>query len=146
MCGCMDTVVDRIGFAIREGRRYENGGMAWYVHLQGQGETGLCSIVKKIIYQTSDEGHEAVCIHIHIWSSPITLEGLMPGIVPIFPRLVSFNCKSQQGTRIKISWTQLPLLPAWAFTDYKVQGASLNTVIMDLTSAQGMQHAYIMLS
>ena len=41
VCGCMDTAADRIGFAIREGRRYEDGGMAWYVCLQGQGETGL---------------------------------------------------------------------------------------------------------
>ena len=41
VCGCTDTVVDRIGFAIREGRRYEDGGMAWYVCLQGQEETGL---------------------------------------------------------------------------------------------------------
>ena len=39
----MDTVVDRIGFAIREGRRYEDGGMAWNVCLQGQGEIGLYS-------------------------------------------------------------------------------------------------------
>ena len=39
----MDIAADRIGFAIREGRRYEDGGMAWYVHLQGQGETGLYS-------------------------------------------------------------------------------------------------------
>ena len=37
----MDTAADKIGFAIREGRRYEDGGMAWYVRLQGQGETGL---------------------------------------------------------------------------------------------------------
>ena len=36
-------MADRIGFAIREGRRYEDGGMAWYVHLQGQGGTGLYS-------------------------------------------------------------------------------------------------------
>ena len=41
VCGCTDTAADRIGFAIREARRYEDGGMAWYVCLQGQGETGL---------------------------------------------------------------------------------------------------------
>ena len=41
VCRCTDTAADRIGFAIREGRRYEDGGMAWYVCLQGQGETGL---------------------------------------------------------------------------------------------------------
>ena len=41
VCGCTDTAADRIGFAIREGRRYGDGGIAWYVCLQGQGETGL---------------------------------------------------------------------------------------------------------
>ena len=41
VCGCTDTAADRIGFAIREGRRYGDGGIAWYVRLQGQGETGL---------------------------------------------------------------------------------------------------------
>ena len=41
VCGCMDTAAYRIGFAMREGRRYVDGGMAWYVCLQGQGETGL---------------------------------------------------------------------------------------------------------
>ena len=45
VCRCMDTVADRIGFAIREERRYEDGGMAWYVCLQGQGETGLYSVI-----------------------------------------------------------------------------------------------------
>ena len=104
--------------------------------MQNKIVNGSEGVVKKIIYRTSDEGREAVCVHVHIRSSPITLEGLTPGIVPIFPRSVSFDCKSQQGTRIKISRTQLPLLPTWAFTDYKVQGASLNTVIVDLASAR----------
>ena len=27
VCGCTDTAADRIGFAIREARRYEDGGM-----------------------------------------------------------------------------------------------------------------------
>ena len=39
----MNTAADRIGFTIREGKRYVDGGMAWYVCLQGQGETGLYS-------------------------------------------------------------------------------------------------------
>ena len=46
VCGCMDTAADRIGFTIREGRRYVDGGMAWYVCLQGQRETGLYSTTK----------------------------------------------------------------------------------------------------
>ena len=44
VCGCTDTAADRIGFAMREGRRYVDGGMVWYVCLQGQGETGLYNV------------------------------------------------------------------------------------------------------
>ena len=49
MCGCTDTAADRIGFAIREGRRYVDGGMAWYVCLQGQGETGLYIVAETCV-------------------------------------------------------------------------------------------------
>jgi len=37
-------------------------------------------------------------------------------------------------------------MPGWAFTDYKAQGASLQTAILDLASARNVQHAYVMLS
>ena len=37
-------------------------------------------------------------------------------------------------------------MPGWAFTDYKAQGASLQTAIVDLASARNVQHAYVMLS
>ena len=51
VCGCMDTAADRIGFAIREGRRYGDGGIAWYVRLQGQGETGLYNAPIELTHQ-----------------------------------------------------------------------------------------------
>ena len=41
---------------------------------------------------------------------------------------------------------QLPLIPGWAFMDYKVQGMSLDSVVVDLSSACGLQHVYVMLS
>jgi hypothetical protein len=41
---------------------------------------------------------------------------------------------------------QLPLLPAYAFTDYKIQGRSLTHVIIDLESCRSLQSAYVMLS
>lgn len=107
---------------------------------------GSEGVVDKIIDRPSDEGREAVCVHIHIPSSLITIDGLAPHIVPIFPRTVSFDCKLCQGGKIRISRTQVPLVPAWAFMDYKVQGASMDTVVVDLASAQGVQNAYIMLS
>ncbi|KAI6014876.1 hypothetical protein PISMIDRAFT_113920, partial [Pisolithus microcarpus 441] len=45
-----------------------------------------------------------------------------------------------------ISCHQLPIIPVWAFTDYKVQGTSLQKVVVDLASAGGVQNAYVMLS
>ncbi|KAF8327014.1 uncharacterized protein EI90DRAFT_2857748, partial [Cantharellus anzutake] len=41
---------------------------------------------------------------------------------------------------------QLPLLPAFALTDYKAQGRSVPNVIVDLESARSCQLAYVMLS
>ena len=63
VCGCTNTVADRIGFAIRGGRRYEDGELAWYVHLQGQGETGLYTTLhyKSMDHPERREGyHQAV--------------------------------------------------------------------------------------
>lgn len=45
-----------------------------------------------------------------------------------------------------ISRLQLPLLPSYAYTDYKSQGRSLNTAIVDPESASSLQGAYVMLS
>ncbi|KAF8133432.1 hypothetical protein EV363DRAFT_1162147, partial [Boletus edulis] len=41
---------------------------------------------------------------------------------------------------------QLQLVPAWAFTDYKVQGSIMDNMIVDLASAKGIQNSYVMLS
>ncbi|KAF8321872.1 uncharacterized protein EI90DRAFT_2938265 [Cantharellus anzutake] len=42
--------------------------------------------------------------------------------------------------------SQLPLLPAFAITDYKAQGRTLPKVIIDLESARSIQSAYVMIS
>ena len=60
-------------------------------------------VVDKIIYKHSDKGCKAVCIHVNVQSSLISIDGLAPGVVPIFPRMVSFECRLCQGVRIKIS-------------------------------------------
>ena len=64
---------------------------------------GSEGVMDKIIYRPSDEGCEAVCVHIHIPSSPITIDSLTPHIVPIFPRTVCFDHKLHQGGKIRIS-------------------------------------------
>jgi hypothetical protein len=54
--------------------------------------------------------------------------------------------KKKKGPTFNISRLQLPLLPAYAFTDYKIQGHSLSTVIVDLQGCRSLQSAYVMLS
>lgn len=50
------------------------------------------------------------------------------------------------GTDNSISRIQLPLVPAYAYTDYKSQGRTLDVAILDLASAGSLQGAYVMLS
>ncbi|KAG2343818.1 hypothetical protein BDR05DRAFT_861713, partial [Suillus weaverae] len=41
---------------------------------------------------------------------------------------------------------QLPILPGWPFTDFKVQGNLLSPVIVDLAGARSLQSICVMLS
>ncbi|KAN0088120.1 hypothetical protein V8E55_006741, partial [Tylopilus felleus] len=103
-------------------------------------------VLSKVIYRTVPEGREAVCAYVKIANSLIAIEGLPRFIVPIFLKNVQFSHRIAHGKTIRITRSQLPLVPAWAFTDYKVQGASMDSVIVDLASARGIQNAYVMLS
>ena len=107
---------------------------------------GSEGVLTDIVYKTEPEGREAVCAYIKVTSSPITIEHLPTSVVPIFPKSVQFTHRLSKTKSIHINRTQLPLVPAWAFTDYKVQGASMTTVIIDLVSARGIQNVYVMLS
>ena len=63
-------------------------------------------------------------------SQKIHLSGLEVGVVPITPRSSSF--KAVLGDQMpSITRTQLPLTPAYAFTDYRGQGQSLRPVLVD---------------
>lgn len=56
--------------------------------------------------------------------------------------------KRDNATRKTLSFerTQLPVVPAFAITDYKSQGKSYNHVVIDLSSCKSKQSAYVMLS
>ena len=45
-----------------------------------------------------------------------------------------------------VTRSQLPLLPEYAFTDYKSQGRTLDKAIVDLQTAKNLQSVYVMLS
>ena len=57
----------------------------------------------------------------------IQLHGLPPSTLPIFPLTNKFKLGTKTITR-----TQYSLTPAYAFTDYKAQGQTMESVIVDL--------------
>lgn len=73
-------------------------------------------------------------------------------IVPIFPVQYTFKWTRTVGTNtrkgdvVKVTRSQLPLLPAYSYTDYKSQGRSLDSAIVDPASTQTLQGLYVMLS
>jgi hypothetical protein len=84
---------------------------------------------------------------VHIPGSNIRANGLPPNVVPILPVRNSFKYRGQKGgPQYSISRLQLPLLPAYSYTDYKSQGRSLDSAIVDLASSHSLQGAYVMLS
>ena len=57
----------------------------------------------------------------------IRMQGLPDGIVPIFPQMKSFPLGTTSVKR-----TQFPITPAYVFTDYKAQGQTMDSVLIDL--------------
>lgn len=60
-------------------------------------------------------------------SSAPAFEGLEPAIIPVFPleRSITVKCYS-------VRRKQVPMCPAFCLTDYKVQGSTLDSAILDL--------------
>lgn len=75
-----------------------------------------------------------------------SIANLPPNIVPIVPQTTSIKYTSDTGLTFPISGSQLPLLPAYAYTDYKSQGRSLASVIVDLNGCRSLQSFYVTLS
>ncbi|KIJ58468.1 hypothetical protein HYDPIDRAFT_102603 [Hydnomerulius pinastri MD-312] len=108
---------------------------------------GAEGVIEDIKY-TVDEHNiwYAACAYVRIKGANVNAAGLHAEVVPIFPSTSTFRYEDDNGTVFSISRTQLPLLPAFAYTDYKVQGQSLGKVIVDLASCRSLQSAYVMLS
>lgn len=56
--------------------------------------------------------------------------GLPNEIIPIFPSQKSFKLGGRSGIRVQRE--QLALTPAYAFTDFKAQGQTIESVVVDL--------------
>jgi hypothetical protein len=60
-----------------------------------------------------------------------TLEGLSPNVIPIAPVKKTFTV-NKNGSKVSVTRSQLPLTLAYAFTDYRSQGQTLQPVIVDI--------------
>ncbi len=110
---------------------------------------GAEGIVRDIKYRVEEGRRVAVAVYVQISGAGRVCEGLEDDVVPIFPETTSFKyVLAEDGVCCQktVSRLQVPLLPAYAYTDYKSQGKTLERAIVDLESAQSIQGIYVMLS
>jgi ATP-dependent exoDNAse (exonuclease V) alpha subunit len=108
---------------------------------------GMEGIVQHIDYGILDNGGRyAKACYVLVKGSDVKVDGYDIDVVPILPVPHSFTYKSRYGESFPISRLQLPLVPAYSYTDYKSQGRTLERAIVDLKSARSLQGIYVMLS
>ena len=114
--------------------------------LAGKIVNGARGTIKQVAYDVVGTKRIARCVYVEVPASMLQLPGENLHVITVFPRTVAFKYTSKDRVKFNISRHQIPIVPGWAFTDYKAQGASLHTAIVDLASARNVQHAYVMLS
>ncbi|KAG2738980.1 hypothetical protein P692DRAFT_201730298 [Suillus brevipes Sb2] len=107
---------------------------------------GSRGILKSITYEVDETNTRfPVCALVELENSTLQVPGLPNSVVPILPITGSFPFRTAEKI-VNVRRTQLPILPGWAFTDFKVQGSHLPKVIVDLSGARSLQSIYVMLS
>ena len=86
-------------------------------------------------------------VYLKIAGCGASIPGLGEDVVPIAPRSASiqFNILVGGASYKSFRRSQLPLVPAYSYTDYKSQGRTLERAVVDLATARG-QGVYVMLS
>lgn len=120
------------------------------VAISGRVVNGAEGTVKHVLYETDRDGRRfASVVYVHIPGSSVNIPGLEDEVVPIFPMACNFEVNvTVNGTKFKkyVTRMQLPLVPAYSYTDFKSQGRSLGYAIVDIASAYSLQGVYVMLS
>jgi len=62
----------------------------------------------------------------------IRFPGIPEGLIPLTPTKATFTVEGRDGKKHKIARKQYPLVPGYAFTDYKSQGQTIECVIIDI--------------
>ncbi|KAI0715421.1 hypothetical protein C8Q76DRAFT_603358, partial [Earliella scabrosa] len=113
---------------------------------------GAVGTVRDIRYEEEDGRRYASVVYVEIPGAGRVCGTTDNDIVPIFPVQFSFKWtrkpgrKGQPGVYARVSRVQLPLLPAYCYTDYKSQGRSLDNAIVDPVTSRSLQSLYVMLS
>lgn len=123
--------------------------MGYNFDVPGGVVNGTVGILKSIRYWVDDSGnqHATSCVIYAEDTSPDPLPGLPPHHVVALAEPVKIQFENKYSfKRCTITRTQLPVLPAYAFTAHKSQGQTYNKVIVDLKSCRGSAAPYVMLS
>lgn len=113
---------------------------------------GAVGTVRDIRYEEDGGRRYASVVYVQIPGAGRVCGNVDNDVVPIFPVQYTFKWTRKQGTEtrkpdiVKVTRSQVPLLPAYSYTDYKSQGRSLDTAIVDPATAQTLQGLYVMLS
>jgi len=62
------------------------------------------------------------------------LPGLEMGVLPITPMMRAFSVVTASGNKVTVARQQLPVTPAYAFTDYCSQAQTIEHCIIDLST------------
>ena len=109
---------------------------------------GSEGVVYGIKYEEKGGIRYAVVVYVHIPGCGVRARDLPDDVVPIFPVATHIDFKWLQTTSVPakgFTRKQIPLVPAYVYTDFKSQGRTLEKVIVDLATARG-QGVYVMLS
>jgi len=72
------------------------------------------------------------------------------GVLPITPLTKTFSVVNGNGKKVTVTRQQLPITPAYAFTDYHSQAQTINHCIVNLAKSLSGQltpfNAYVALS
>lgn len=110
---------------------------------------GSEGILKSVRYRIDEEGRRRAtsCIVTVASASDDPLPHLPSCDVVVLEEDIRFTVPHPEtGAQWSFVRKQLPILPAFSFTDYKAQGKTLPNIIIDLQSCTRLSSAYVMVS
>lgn len=113
---------------------------------------GAIGTVRDIKYEVRESRRYPIVVYVHIPGIGQICPTASKDVVPIFPVRTTFRWTLKHATEnskaieVTVTRSQLPLLPAYVYTDYKSQGRSLDHAIVDPATARTLQGVYVMLS